>query len=597
MTVNLASISSEILNDKANDNREVYIDNDISLIILAAIGGDKDIFAYLVENGCSVGTINHITLSKKNRNSVVSNVLGAAAFYGRVDLVSYILEKYKGVDVNFKATEKKSKIKINLQNKEFTDYTPLHLAVASDAPEDYSIHILKLLNKHGANFEATDCMLNNVLHLAVKFNKLAIVKFLVEKLNLYNESLNKEGLSALGLASELGLTHIIDYLQSYSIKDSNINDLLNELEAGKKKKPQQKKKKKDTKEEGLLGSTEYEETFKIKPKQPKVEIKKEPEVVVVREESKEQEYDEDEENNYEEGDNGDNAKKPYERKSYYKDNYYDVSGSNYTRGKRGGGYANNYRGNSYGDYYYNDYNKGDNTNANYYDNTGQNNNYRNSYKRNKYYQDDQTQQYSGSYNKSKYVETNVQPVNATNVTSQEEVPAITKPAVQQQSENTLSSTSNLKPVKHEIVGLSAKGKQKKVKINEEPVIKTKAEVKPELKETEPQIVESQQNIMPEEIDVTQSQKAIEAANELKRIISNDSFRNHTEDEGDEHFLTEEDIGAKAYKTTEPVVEEVSEEVSEEIKPSSELTDRANVIVNNDSELVHKQLNEIMVNFC
>jgi ankyrin repeat protein len=533
----LATVSSEILNDKAHENRDVYIDVELPMIILAAIGGDIDIFSYFIDKGSNINSAAHITLSKKHRNSVTSNILGAAAYYGRVDLANYILDKYKKVDINFRAIEKKSKIKINLQNKEFTDFTPLLLSIVSDAPEDYSIHIIKLLHKYGANFETTDFAMNNILHLAVKYNKLAIIKFLVEKLNLYNEGINKGGHTPLGIASELGNTAIYEYLQVYSNRDSNINDLINELEQGKKKKQTQKKKKKEAKDEVLLGSTEYEETFKIKPKPPK-EIKKEPEL--------EPEPEEEPEVIEKVSDEG---KRPYERRSYYKDNYY--YDNNYYKK----GYGQNYREHDY----------------DYYDSNNQyGGNYKSNYDRNKGYYNDNTNQYNKSYDEKRFKE-EAMPVEPT-----------------KQVENTnviISGTAEIntnlqtKGNKSQIVGLNVKSKKKPHETHQVPSETSKHEVFDQKGE--------HQNLKQEgeTVNIIPSQKA-DGLNELNKIYSTESY----DYEGDEQFLTEEEIAniKPIHKNTDQVVEEVSEEVSEENKPSIDYKQQY------QDEVTQKQLNEIIV---
>merc|ERR1712096_216680 len=74
--INAGSVSSDILVDKpANDVKENYVMVECPWIIQAAIGGDIDIFNYILDHGAKVGATGHIGLSKKNRNSVVSNIL------------------------------------------------------------------------------------------------------------------------------------------------------------------------------------------------------------------------------------------------------------------------------------------------------------------------------------------------------------------------------------------------------------------------------------------------------------------------------------------------------------------------------------------
>lgn len=97
-------ITNEILHDSyAEKNffletkeKENYNNIDIPYILLGAISGDIDIFDLINSNGAlNLNASGHITLGKKQKNSVITNAIGACAFYGRKDLMNFILQKKK----------------------------------------------------------------------------------------------------------------------------------------------------------------------------------------------------------------------------------------------------------------------------------------------------------------------------------------------------------------------------------------------------------------------------------------------------------------------------------------------------------------------
>jgi len=98
-------ISSEILQDQgpnpknlfSEKDKEMYTSVKVPFNIIAATSGDIDIFHFVKEKGANLTTTGHICLSKKQKNSVISNILGAAAYYGRSELTDYILKKHSGI--------------------------------------------------------------------------------------------------------------------------------------------------------------------------------------------------------------------------------------------------------------------------------------------------------------------------------------------------------------------------------------------------------------------------------------------------------------------------------------------------------------------
>ena len=69
--------------------QKIYLDPSASesyrkspFIIQAACAGDIEIFTTLLTHGCRVNETGYIGLSKKRKNQVISNVVGAAAYNG-----------------------------------------------------------------------------------------------------------------------------------------------------------------------------------------------------------------------------------------------------------------------------------------------------------------------------------------------------------------------------------------------------------------------------------------------------------------------------------------------------------------------------------
>ena len=77
-----------------NKEKENYNNLEVPYIIIGAISGEINIFDLIVNNGAlNLNSTGHITLGKKQKNSVISNCIGACAYYGRKDLLNYILQK------------------------------------------------------------------------------------------------------------------------------------------------------------------------------------------------------------------------------------------------------------------------------------------------------------------------------------------------------------------------------------------------------------------------------------------------------------------------------------------------------------------------
>ena len=264
---------------KLNDARENYNMIQCPFVIMSGIGGDVEIFKYLskknlISNKDETGIIG---LSKKLKNSFYSNIIGACCYYGRIELLEYLLKNNK-FDLNFVTSEKKSKAGRVGYSKEYLGLTPAMLAVVGNISDENTVKILKILNNYNCKFTWFDHNKDNILHLATKNKKIETAKYLVDELNLKElmGNTNKDGNTPLSLAQKLNNEIFINY---YSDKEKidekqieeNLKELINESNKIKDKYNKKKSKKnKNHDEPSLFNSTEYEETLKeIKPSKNK----------------------------------------------------------------------------------------------------------------------------------------------------------------------------------------------------------------------------------------------------------------------------------------------------------------------------------------
>jgi Ankyrin repeat len=111
-------------------------------IIQAACQGNLKIFETLIKHGCKIFDHGFIGFSKKRKNQIMSNVVGAAAFNNSTKILQHVLQKKSLAQINFLASEK---VDINATkgfNQEYTGYTPLMLAVAGGGQNAESVRIL-----------------------------------------------------------------------------------------------------------------------------------------------------------------------------------------------------------------------------------------------------------------------------------------------------------------------------------------------------------------------------------------------------------------------------------------------------------------------
>jgi len=607
VNINAAMFSIELSSDPTNKSqkpKENYLDVECPVAILAAIGGDIDIYKYLIDRGVNCSSVGHIGLTKKLKNSLISNVIGACALYGRINLLHFILEKTASsmkLDINHKSVEKKSKTKQYSLQKEFADFTPVHLALNDFNSEDDSIEILKFLERYKCDMSAVDWNRNTILHLAVKFNKKRVVKFILEDLKLVEmiDVLNKEGQTAAAVAKSIEANDILSYLESFSSNtqaskdlDQDLLDLIENTSTNKKKTKKEKKKKQENL--GVLGTiNEFQETLKP-PKEKPIEIpkieEKPKEVSNLDQIRKSQEetyldYEYEDENFQNANDETSANKQYYERKSYFT-NYGDSklkkkNKYGYNTGNSGNSYRTNqnYSNRNYQkeyddyEYDYTTYNK-----DNYYD----------SYSKNSYGDDKKYGKYSSRNtrptNKSSEIVTNTSSVSA----------VISGPSETQ----TISSNPNIisenqpKPSAKaiEIVGLPSKNERKKVQDSNEKEI-AKESGKELLPENEQSKRKLSDNIIPSEKSeanaaievvisadtkleiISQNTKEVDKAVEdmqsaVYKISKIEELEYENEDDymGEENFITDENLDEKEQ-------EEENEQISQAIKAQTTLEEK------------------------
>ncbi len=118
-------------------------------IIQAACQGNLEIFDLLLREGCKITDQGFAGFSKKRKNQVYTNVLGAAALNGSVKIIEFLLKKkYDFISIDQTAIERQDFNSKGAFNQEYTGYSPLMLATATGGQ---NIRCVKLLVEKGAD--------------------------------------------------------------------------------------------------------------------------------------------------------------------------------------------------------------------------------------------------------------------------------------------------------------------------------------------------------------------------------------------------------------------------------------------------------------
>lgn len=116
----------ERVQDDASYRRSPYV-------LQAAASGDVTTLQAVLDAAGSIADAGFICLSKKRKNHVASNVVGAAAYAGKRKLLEYVLKRVGKNHLEVPAQETHDKDSGKAPStfvKEFAGYTPLMLAVA-----------------------------------------------------------------------------------------------------------------------------------------------------------------------------------------------------------------------------------------------------------------------------------------------------------------------------------------------------------------------------------------------------------------------------------------------------------------------------------
>ncbi len=123
------------------DQSEVDAYRKSPFIIQAAVWGDLKTFKLVEANCLDTNETGHVLLSKKRKNSVISNVIGAAAHAGNASVLKYLLTR--AFNVNLEAIEKTDPHSgKSAFQKEMIGYTPVMLAIVGG---DKNADVIKLL--------------------------------------------------------------------------------------------------------------------------------------------------------------------------------------------------------------------------------------------------------------------------------------------------------------------------------------------------------------------------------------------------------------------------------------------------------------------
>lgn len=157
-------------------------------------------------------------------------------------------------------------MKSTVFSKDFSNTTPLTLAISGEIDDTDCLEIVRLLLKNSKlDKDCYDFERNSPLHLAVKYNKHGVVKFLVDEIKISLEECNIDGQSPFSIAQQNNNPQMINYLKHFEKTAPNIDDLLEFIESDTKKRKTKGKKTKNEKVAGLLHSTDYQDSVRTKP--------------------------------------------------------------------------------------------------------------------------------------------------------------------------------------------------------------------------------------------------------------------------------------------------------------------------------------------
>jgi ankyrin repeat protein len=179
-------------------------------LILAACRASEEMVELLLNRGASIRQLGYIGTSKAKLNAVVSNVLGAAVFHNRPNMVRWLFSKFSGEELGLELLTQEEKGVGKSLSKEYTGCTPFLLSVhRCDTPEVAS----ELLGQ-GASASALDWQQNNALHLAAALHKTALVSYFSGLAAVTWTLRNAKGETAFSIAKDKGFADVLEVLQA-----------------------------------------------------------------------------------------------------------------------------------------------------------------------------------------------------------------------------------------------------------------------------------------------------------------------------------------------------------------------------------------------
>ena len=174
-----------------------------------------EILKLLIAAGQRLDQVGHIGFSRSRRNSVISNVIGAAAYYGHKKLLLFLLGKVDQGLVDVKAIESADFGQKGPYRSECNQFTPLQLALVGPNPQ---VHVVKLLfGKGDANHSVYESSTgNNIAHLAAKFcpaDDVEVLEYVVKNARVDPFERNKQGDTPLTIVRALGNQRAIEILE------------------------------------------------------------------------------------------------------------------------------------------------------------------------------------------------------------------------------------------------------------------------------------------------------------------------------------------------------------------------------------------------
>lgn len=202
-------------------------------IIQAAKSGSIETFETVKKHGANVIEQGCICLSKKKKNVVISNVVGAAAYYGKSKMLKYLLDKLPNTARELEAMEHQdayAKTKTPYM-REYSKYTPLMLAIAGG---DNNLDCVKALLNKGVDYKCEDDQGNTVLHIAAINGSIKILDFLCQNLRIELFKRNKAGETTLSICqqqqNQRGVQILERFKADYDKSGTAAEELLGELE-------------------------------------------------------------------------------------------------------------------------------------------------------------------------------------------------------------------------------------------------------------------------------------------------------------------------------------------------------------------------------